>query len=91
MFSPDDKYIVTGAGATAKGGRGKLMFLEKNTLDIVKALEVDSTPVKVFWHSKINQVELNSSGMQHAYCVTRRLSLVYRAAKYVYYIRQKPR
>lgn len=56
MFSPDDKYVITGSGATSKGGRGKLLFLEKNSLDVVKALEVDSTPVKVFWHSKINQV-----------------------------------
>lgn len=56
MFSPDDKYIITGAAATSKGGKGKLMFLEKNELEVVKALEVDSTPVKVFWHSKINQV-----------------------------------
>lgn len=56
MFSPDDKYIITGAGATAKGGKGKLMFLDKNGLDVVKTLEVDATPVKVYWHSKINQV-----------------------------------
>jgi hypothetical protein len=56
MFSPDEKYIITGSGATSKGGKGKLLFLEKNSLDIVKALEVDSTPVKVLWHSKINQV-----------------------------------
>lgn len=55
-FSPDDKYVITGSGATSKGGRGKLLFLEKSSLDVVKALEVDSTPVKVFWHSKINQV-----------------------------------
>jgi len=47
---------MTGAGATIKGGRGRLVFLEKHTLDVVKALEVDSTPVKVVWHSKINQV-----------------------------------
>ncbi|KAF8898358.1 transcription factor [Infundibulicybe gibba] len=56
IFSPDDKYVITGAGATAKGGRGRLMFLEKNSFDVIKALEVDSTPVKVFWHSKINQI-----------------------------------
>jgi WD repeat-containing protein 70 len=59
MFSPDDKYIITGSGATSKGGKGKLLFLEKNSLDVIKALEVDSTPVKVFWHSKINQVGLS--------------------------------
>jgi len=56
MFSPDDRHVITGAGATAKGGKGKLMFLGKDGLDVVKALEVESTPVKVHWHSKINQV-----------------------------------
>ena len=34
------------------------MFLEKDTLESVKELEVDTTPVKVLWHSKINQVKL---------------------------------
>jgi WD repeat-containing protein 70 len=55
MFSPDDKYILTGAGASTKGGKGKLVFLAKEGLEVVKQLDVDSTPVKVFWHPKINQ------------------------------------
>ncbi|KAJ7107663.1 transcription factor [Mycena crocata] len=63
-FSPDDKYIITGAGATAKGGKGKLMFLDKNGLDVVKTLEVDATPVKVYWHSKINQIVTGLSSGQ---------------------------
>ncbi|KAH9853194.1 transcription factor [Lenzites betulinus] len=56
IFSPDNKYVVTGAGASAKGGRGHLLFMHRDTLETVKDLEVDSTPVKVYWHSKINQV-----------------------------------
>ena len=56
IFSPDNKYVVTGAGATTKGGKGHLLFMRKDTLETVKDLEVDTTPVKVFWHSKINQV-----------------------------------
>ncbi|KAI0932454.1 hypothetical protein AcW2_001081 [Taiwanofungus camphoratus] len=56
IFSPDDKYVLTGAGATSKGDKGRLMFLRKDTLESVKELEVDTTPVKVFWHSKINQI-----------------------------------
>ncbi|KAJ6627170.1 hypothetical protein B0H10DRAFT_1941346 [Mycena sp. CBHHK59/15] len=64
MFSPDDKYIITGTGATAKGGKGKLMFLDKNGLDVVKTLEVDATPVKVYWHSKINQIVTGLSSGQ---------------------------
>lgn len=56
IFSPDDKYVLTGAGATSKGGKGCLMFLEKDTLEPVKELLVDTTPVRVVWHPKINQV-----------------------------------
>lgn len=56
IFSPDDKFIVTGAGATSKGGKGSLMFLKKDGLEVAKELVVDTTPVKVLWHSKINQV-----------------------------------
>ncbi|CDO72430.1 hypothetical protein BN946_scf184977.g130 [Trametes cinnabarina] len=56
IFSPDHGYIVTGAGATVKGGKGHLLFLNKDTLETVKDLEVESTPVKVYWHSKINQI-----------------------------------
>ncbi|KAF7339671.1 hypothetical protein MSAN_02182100 [Mycena sanguinolenta] len=64
VFSPDDKYIITGAGASAKGGSGKLLFLDKNGLEVVKTLEVDATPVKVFWHSKINQIVTGLSSGQ---------------------------
>ncbi|KAF4572697.1 hypothetical protein EYR40_004224 [Pleurotus pulmonarius] len=64
MFSPDDKYVITGAAATTKGGKGRLLFLEKDTLDVVKTLDVDSTPVKVFWHSKINQIVTGLSSGQ---------------------------
>lgn len=56
IFSPDDKYVVTGAGADSKGGKGRLMFMHKDSLESEKELLVDSTPVKVLWHSKINQV-----------------------------------
>jgi hypothetical protein len=56
VFSPDDKYVVTGAGASAKGGAGRLSFLKKDTLEEVKSLIVDAAPVRVAWHSKINQV-----------------------------------
>lgn len=56
VFSPDDKYVITGAGAVTKGGNGKLLLLQKDNLEVVKALEIGATPVRVFWHSKINQV-----------------------------------
>lgn len=35
------------------------MFMRKDTLESVKELEVETTPVKVYWHSKINQVSFS--------------------------------
>ncbi|KZT21698.1 hypothetical protein NEOLEDRAFT_1164515 [Neolentinus lepideus HHB14362 ss-1] len=55
-FSPDEKYIVTGAGATTKGAQGRLMFLHRDNLEIAREMEMETTPVKVMWHSKINQI-----------------------------------
>jgi hypothetical protein len=60
VFSPDDKHVLTGAAALDKGGAGRLMFMKKDTLELVKSLVVDATPVKVAWHSKINQVSFGS-------------------------------
>ncbi|KIK99875.1 hypothetical protein PAXRUDRAFT_131111 [Paxillus rubicundulus Ve08.2h10] len=56
VFSPDEKYILTGVGATSKGGRGKLKFLNRADLSVAKELDMETTPVKVLWHSKINQI-----------------------------------
>lgn len=56
IFSPDDKYVVTGVGTNSKGGHGKLLFMSKNSLEVVEELAMDSSPVKVVWHSKINQI-----------------------------------
>ncbi|KAG1757896.1 transcription factor [Suillus lakei] len=56
VFSPDEKYILTGTAASAKGGRGKLMLLNRESLSVVKEIDMDTTPVKVVWHSKINQI-----------------------------------
>lgn len=59
IFSPDDKYVISGASATSKGGTGKLMILNKGDLgEVVRELELETTPVKVLWHSKINQVRV---------------------------------
>lgn len=55
VFSPDEKYIVTGSGAAVKGAKGKLLFLRRENLEVARELDMDSTPVKVVWHPKINQ------------------------------------
>lgn len=56
VFSPDEKFIMTGAGPSGKGGKGKLVFMDRQNLEVVRSLDMDSTPVRVIWHSKINQI-----------------------------------
>ena len=61
IFSPDDKYIVTSISSQEqvphrKEARVASCFMRKDNLESVKELEVDTMPVKVYWHSKINQV-----------------------------------
>ncbi|KAH8120239.1 hypothetical protein DFH11DRAFT_1500401, partial [Phellopilus nigrolimitatus] len=64
VFSPDEKHIITGSGSTTKGGKGKLLFLRKGDLEPVRELEMDSTPVKVLWHPKINQILVGQANGQ---------------------------
>lgn len=56
VFSPDEGYVLTGQGASQKGGHGKLVFLRRSDLSVEKEVEMDTTPVKMVWHSKINQI-----------------------------------
>ncbi|EGO04328.1 hypothetical protein SERLA73DRAFT_68025 [Serpula lacrymans var. lacrymans S7.3] len=56
VFSPDEKYILTGKGADSKFGSGKLVFLRRENLQIEKEVGMESNPVKVQWHPKINQI-----------------------------------
>ncbi|KAH9043727.1 hypothetical protein EDB85DRAFT_2138423 [Lactarius pseudohatsudake] len=56
IFSPDNKYVVTGAGGTEKGDYGGLLFMNRENLEVVKQLDVGATPVVVQWHPKINQI-----------------------------------
>ncbi|TDL28564.1 WD40 repeat-like protein [Rickenella mellea] len=55
-WSPDEKFVLTGSGSTLKGGKGKLLLLRRGDLEVEKELEMESTPVRVVWHPKINQI-----------------------------------
>lgn len=60
IFSPDEKYIVTGCAASSKSTRGKLAFLKREGLEEVKSIDCaeGESVVRVVWHSKINQVRI---------------------------------
>ncbi|XP_065648647.1 WD repeat-containing protein 70 [Hydra vulgaris] len=57
LFSPDEKLIVTGTSAKKGGGNGKLVFLERDTLNIAHELDFGNTSVVCsLWHVKLNQI-----------------------------------
>ncbi|KAG8961628.1 hypothetical protein FRC03_005138 [Tulasnella sp. 419] len=65
-FSPDEKFIVTGTAANrTEGGRGRgtLTFLHREGLEIERQVQFDEgeSVVKVFWHSRINQIACGTS------------------------------
>jgi WD40 repeat protein len=60
-FSPDEKLIVTGSSGLKTGESGRLNFLDKTSLEIVKSFEVGSSSViKTFWHPTLNQIATGS-------------------------------
>jgi len=63
IFSPDEKHIVVVCSQTSKGGRGRLVFLKRDTLEEVQSVWCGEGEgiVKVVWHSKINQILLGLS------------------------------
>lgn len=84
ILSPDEKYVVTGSGATTKGGAGKIHFLKRDTLEVVQELEMVTSVVKVHWHSKINQVRRGASPLYPPSCahaVPRRSSRAWRTGR----------
>lgn len=64
IFSPDEKYIVTGAAAIPGREPGRLLFIRRDGVEgegglkpVRSVLLGDKvSAVKVVWHSKINQV-----------------------------------
>ncbi|KAF8203283.1 transcription factor [Pholiota molesta] len=55
--------LNTGRGDFERG-QGRLVIMKKDGLEEVKSLAVDTTPVKVAWHSKINQIVTGLSNGQ---------------------------
>lgn len=57
MFSPNDKYIVTGTSTKSANDTGKLVILDRDSLEKLHELTVaDSSAVRTLWHPKLNQI-----------------------------------
>jgi hypothetical protein len=43
IFSPDDRMVVTGLSVKKGQGKGKLLFMDRQTLDTVTEMEISDT------------------------------------------------
>ncbi|WWC73443.1 uncharacterized protein I206_107413 [Kwoniella pini CBS 10737] len=66
IFSPDEKFILTGIAAP-KGKKGGLVFLNSKDLKEEKRIAIgEGSVVRVAWHSRINQIFASlSTGSLH--------------------------
>ncbi|KAL4237104.1 WD repeat-containing protein 70 [Mactra antiquata] len=56
LFSPDDRLVVTGVSVKKSEGKGQLLFMDRESLEILTQLDVsDSSVVRCKWHPKLNQ------------------------------------
>lgn len=61
-FSPDEKLILTGTSVKKGQGAGKLLFLERDTLQPAYKIKYDDlSVVSTLWHPKLNQVMVGLS------------------------------
>jgi len=65
VFSPDDKIVATAASLRKDETDGKIVFLDRSTLDVVKEMHVsESSTVRLLWHPKLNQMVVGCSNGQ---------------------------
>lgn len=67
IFSPDERFIVTGTSAPErpKEGGGSLVFIDRQSLAIVKRIGNPTSVVTVAWHPQLNQI-FAGGGDRHA-------------------------
>lgn len=58
-FSPDDKLLMTGTSLEQGAKNSRLVFLDRQSLNIVKEVEVEGSVVRCLWHPKLNQVSVS--------------------------------
>ncbi|RUS84256.1 hypothetical protein EGW08_008008 [Elysia chlorotica] len=57
VFSPDDKLLVTGISLRKDQKDGKIVFLDRENLQVVKEMHMsESSTVRFLWHPKLNQI-----------------------------------
>jgi hypothetical protein len=57
VFSPDESAFCTGTSVSKEAEIGKLVFVEKKSLEIIKEVSVtDNSVISLLWHPKLNQI-----------------------------------
>ncbi|RHZ71872.1 hypothetical protein Glove_251g43 [Diversispora epigaea] len=69
IFSPDERMIITGVAVKKGEGYGKLVMMDRNSLEIVRTMSITkSSVIRVLWHSRINQIMTGSAdGSVHVF------------------------
>ncbi len=57
-LSPDERLILTGISAGRDGSGGALVFLDRQTRQLVRRIGMPASVVAVQWHPKLNQIML---------------------------------
>ncbi|KAI9496622.1 WD40-repeat-containing domain protein [Zychaea mexicana] len=62
IFSPDERLILTGTSVPKGKGYGKLVMLDRETLEVQRTMSItQSSVVRVLWHPRINQIITGSA------------------------------
>ncbi|KAJ1915595.1 hypothetical protein H4219_004233 [Mycoemilia scoparia] len=62
IYSPDEKYILTGVGVKRGQGMGYIKVFDSKSLELVKDVPVtEASVIQVLWHPKLNQLAAGSS------------------------------
>lgn len=56
IFSPNEKYILTGTSVKKNIGNGKLVVLDRHTLKRVEEFDVPNSAIRILWPAKLNQI-----------------------------------
>eukprot|EP01080_Neovahlkampfia_damariscottae_P008653 gene8653-600_t len=62
LFSPDEKYFLTGTSIKKNTGAGELVFVDKKTLKVAKKQKISNgSAIRIKWHPITNQLFVGSS------------------------------
>ncbi len=56
IFSPNDRFFLTGTSVKKNQAGARLIFYDKGTLEPVKQIAIAGSVVRLLWHPKINQL-----------------------------------